>query len=502
MAKYILSHDIGTTSHKCVVFNEKGEMVASAAKNYSTYYDSGGIAEQDPSHWWDNFIETTSQVMTKVEAKHIAVLSFSAHMNGCLPVNQSGIPLMRSMLHADTRSSEIEGEVYAKICEDKLYEMTGNRIDARYPLLKMYWLRKRRPEIYRETAFFLQAKDYLVFKITGNLGITDYSDASLTGAFHLEKKMWEESLFNELELDLAKMPRAVPSTEIVGTVQKYVAAETGLMEGTPVVIGGGDGACATIGAGCLHKGDSYISLGTTAWVSKVTDKPLVDPNMRVFTICDLNPQHYNVLGTMQTAGAAFEWAINLLSSIVDWRDLSIIPEYDQFALELKKVPAGARGLIFHPYLLGERSPIWNEKARGGLFGLRLDHDRFDVAKAVLEGIAFALGSIYEVMNSESDTGELRMIGGLSRSESLNQIISDVLQRQVQLTVHSELATSLGAAIAGGVGVQMFPSFQSCQSFVQLGPKFRPNPLHHLVYHRQFNLYKDLYDRIKDLNFQQ
>jgi len=474
--------------------------MASAARNYATYYTSGGIAEQDSNDWWVNFLETTVQVLEKVPAKDISVLSFSGHMNGCLPVSASGIPLTRSMIHADTRSSEIEEEVFAKLCEDQLYEMTGNRIDSRYPLLKMYWLKEKRPNIYKDTSFFLQAKDYLVYKITGNLGVTDYSDASLTGAFHLEKRRWEDSLFKELGLEMAKMPKAVPSTEVVGVVQKEVAVKTGLLEGTPVVIGGGDGACATIGAGCLRKNDSYISLGTTAWVSKIVDKPFFDKKKRVFTICDLNPDYYNVLGTMQTAGAAYEWAIQMLSSIQDWDQMKITPEYERFEERLKGVPAGAQGLIFHPYLLGERSPIWNDKARGSLFGMGLNHDRFDVAKAVLEGIAYSLKSIAEVMDFESVGREIRLIGGLAKSESLIQVISDVCERPVFVTGKSDFATSVGAAVAGGVGVKLFRSFEACAQLFHTSKQYIPNPANAHVYRQQFRLFEELYMRIKDIDF--
>ncbi|ETI67055.1 xylulokinase [Neobacillus vireti] len=500
MSDFILAHDLGTTNHKCVVFHENGDIVASASRPYPTFYSTGGVAEQDPNDWWKNFLDTTAQVLKEIDPKKIAAISFSAHMNGCLPVDRNGQPIIRSIIHADTRSSEIEAEVYEKVCEDRLYEITGNRIDSRYPLLKMYWLKKKHPEIYREASFFLQAKDYLVYKLTGNLEITDYSDASLTGAFNLTSRVWEASLFRDLNLDIAKMPSPVPSTEIVGYVQKSVAIETGLIEGTPVVIGGGDGACATIGAGCVNKEDTYISLGTTAWVSKVVDKPFIDPEKRVFNLCDLNPNYYNVLGTMQTAGGAYEWVIKQFSSIVDWGDMRVIPEYEQFEKEMKQVPAGSRGVIFHPYLLGERSPIWNDQARGSFFGLSVDHTRFDMAKAVLEGIALSLGSIEEIMNRTRSTNEIRMIGGLVKSESFIQIITDVLNHPVQVASNASEATSIGAAIAGGVGVGMFPSFEAASHIMKTGNRFTPNEQHRDLYQKQLEHFKELYNRIKDLSF--
>ena len=500
MPAYILAHDIGTTNHKCVVFDENGNMVASASTPCHTFYSQGGSAEQDPHDWWANFLYTTKQVLVEIDSKDILGISFSAHMNGCLPVDETGQPLMRSMIHSDTRSSEIKDSIFSKVHEDQLYEITGNRIDSRYPLLKMYWLKEKRPEIYKKTRFFLQAKDYVAFRLTGKLGVTDYSDASLTGAFNLKTRSWENSLFQELALDLAKMPNPVPSTDIIGYVQKSVAVETGLLEGTPVVIGGGDGACATVGAGCVKRDDTYISLGTTAWVSKVVDRPFIDPKKRVFTICDLNPQYYNVLGTMQTAGAAYEWAVKQFSSIVDWEEVRVIPEYENFEKHVNKVPAGARGLIFHPYLLGERSPIWNDKARGGFFGLTIEHDRFDMAKAVLEGVAFSLGSIEEIINPENSDKKIRMIGGLVKSEGFVQIVSDVLNCPIQITRNAAEATSIGAAIAGGVGIGMFSSFEYAASIIKTDKGYKPNQQHGDLYKNQLEQFKELYNRIKDVQF--
>ena len=502
MPQYILAHDMGTTNHKCTVFNEKGEVTVSAAKTYATFYEKGGFAEQDPDVWWDNFRQTTRQVLDKVSPARIAAVSFSAHMNGCLPVDQNGRPLMKSMIHADTRSCEIADEIYHAISEDELYTITGNRIDSRYPLLKMYWLKEKRPEIYNSAAFFLQAKDYLAYRLTGTLGITDFSDASLTGAFNLKKRSWEVPIFKETGLQVSKMPVPIASTEVVGYVQKSAAAETGLLEGTPVVIGGGDGACATIGAGCLNKGQTYISLGTTAWVSKVVEEPFMDREKRVFTICDLNPKFYNVLGTMQSAGSAYDWAIRQFSSIVDWETMRIDPQFNQFEHHLRKIPAGSRGLIFHPYLLGERSPIWNDKARGSFFGISLDHNRFDFAKAVLEGIAFSLTSISEIINGSDTLKEIRMIGGLVKSDSLIQMISDAVNVPIQLTKNASEATSIGAAIAAGVGIQMFSSFEEAAGLIKTGNAFTPISEHHDTYKEILVRFKLLYDRIKDISFNQ
>ncbi len=500
MGTYILAHDLGTTNHKCTVFSQKGEVLATAQRKYPTIYRSGGIAEQDPNDWWSNVIHTTNEVLQIVKARDIAVISFTAHMNGCLPIDHRGEPLSHSFIHADTRSSEYEDEVFHRISENNLYELTGNRIDSRYTLLKMYWLKKKATDIYQKAAYFLQAKDYLAFKMTGKLGLTDYSDASLTGALNLEKKEWEKSVFDELNLEINKMPALVLSSEVIGSVTQQAAQDTGLMEGTPVVIGGGDGACATTGAGAVFKGDTYINLGTTAWVSKVVEKPFIDPEKRVFTICDINPRYYNVLGTMQTAGAAYEWAVNQFSSMVDWENLEVKPEYDHFERHVKKATPGARGVIFHPYLLGERSPIWNDKIRGSFFGISLEHNRIDLVRAVIEGIAYSLASISDVFNDLHSIKQFRLIGGLAKSETLIGTLSDVLQAPIQVNENNSEATSMGAAIAGGVGVQIFDDYEDAARLIQNGTRYQPNEQNKEIYRKQLKHFNELYQKIKDINF--
>ncbi|MBS4221735.1 xylulokinase [Lederbergia citrea] len=499
MGTYILAHDLGTTNHKCTVFCQDGEFIASSSCTYPTFYEKEGIAEQDPYHWWRNVVLTTKKVLSSISPSEIAVITFSGHMNGCLPIDAEGTPLYRSIIHADSRSSQFEHEVFQKIDEDNLYRLTGNRIDSHYTLMKMYWLRKREPDLFKKVAYFLQAKDYLAYKMTGTLGVTDYSDASLTGTLNLSKKVWEELIFSELDLDVKKMPDIVASTEVVGYVSQKAAYETGLLEGIPVVIGGGDGACATIGAGCVNKGEMYINLGTTAWVSKVTDLPFIDPKKRVFNLCDLNPKYYNVLGTMQTAGAAYEWAMKQFSTITDWSTLEVDLEFEQFEQQLKKVPAGSNGIMCHPYLLGERSPVWNDSIRGSFFGLSLANNRFDLVKVVLEGVSLSLASIAEILNDKQMVNEVKLIGGGARSKVLIEILSDVLQLSVQLNHKTSEATSLGAAIAGGVGIGMYSSFEEADHLIKKGERQDPHKERASLYQNRLSVFKTLYEQVKDIH---
>ncbi|MCM3410862.1 xylulokinase [Metabacillus litoralis] len=499
MKSYILAHDLGTTNHKCTVFQDNGKIIASSTRLTVTKYGEDGVAEQDPKGWWRNVVETTKEVLQTVAPTNIAVVSFSAHMNGCLPVNKDGDVLYNSIIHADSRSNSIKPDVFQIIDENQLYKLTGNRIDAHYPVLKIYWLKKYLPEVYKNTAYFLQAKDYLAYRMTGTLGVTDYSDASLTGMMNLTKREWEYALFSDLKLSQNKMPDILPSSSIIGHIKKEIHEETGLLQGTPVVIGGGDGACATIGAGCFNIGDSYINIGTTAWVSKVTNEPFIDSNKRVFTICDLNEQHFNVLGTMKTAGAAYEWAIKQFTTLSEWGKLESKLEYGSFEKILNKVPPGANGVIFHPYLLGERSPIWNDMIRSSFFGISLNHNRFDLLKAVLEGVSYSLAGIAEILSFSDPVTKFNLIGGMSKNKVFNQVLSDVLQRPVYVSEKSSEATSLGAAIAGGVGVGLYRNYEEGKRIIRFKEQYDPLEKHSEIYQQRIKIFKELYLRLKDLD---
>jgi xylulokinase len=496
---YIIAHDLGTSSHKCTIFDLEGRIIATSSETYSTLYKEGCIAEQDPDTWWDAVAKTSRRVLERVETNQVLAVSFSGHMMGCLPVNHEGTPLHPSLIHADTRSKYLEEKIFSVVDERTLYQITGNRINSHYPLLKMLWLKENRPDIYKKTAYVLQAKDYLIFKMTGNLGVTDYSDASLSGMFNLQKRSWEDTLIRELALDNSKLPKILPSSTVVGRVTAEAARATHLLEGTPVILGGGDGACATLGAGAYREGDTYIYFGTTAWVSRVVSEPLIDPEMRVFTLCDLNEHYYNTLGTMQTAGAAYQWAVEQLGKY----ELESAKNMDEnvFSLlekELEKVPMGSRGLIFHPYLLGERSPIWNHDARGTFFGLHLSHTRFDMIRAVLEGISYALASIAEVLEQEKKIDHIQAIGGGMKSKVLREILANVLQKPIQIPQMSGEATSLGAAIAGGVGIGIYKDYEEAMQKMDIkSDEILPGPEGKEVYTKGFKLFKKLYEDLRE-----
>ncbi|MBN2983635.1 xylulokinase [Cohnella algarum] len=494
MPRYIMAHDLGTSGHKCSVFDETGHAVAWASLAYPTYYGEGGEAEQHPDDWWDAVVRSTRLVLDRVRPSDIAAVGFSAHMMAVCPADRCGRPLGRALIHADTRSAPLAGEAFRLLDADRLYERTGNRLDSRYPLLKLMWLKRRRPDAYREAAYFLQPKDYLAGRMSGTFGVTDYSDASLTGLFDIHGCRWDDGIAEAFGIDRAKLPDIVPSATLVGGVTAEAAAETGLAPGTPVALGGGDGSCAALGAGAIAPGEAYVYIGTTAWVSRAAAAPAADEKKRIFTMCGPEAGLYYGIGTMQAAGAAHQWAARELGS----RGAPQEDPYVRLEEEIGRLPWGSNGLVFHPYLQGERSPVWNEEARGLFFGLESGHTRFHMARAVMEGVGYGLRSIAEALRGTEPAACYAAIGGGMKSPAWREIVASALDAPIRVPAQTEAATSLGAAMAAGVAVGMFADYADARRrFARETAEIAPKADRGRVL-EGYRLYVELYERLRDL----
>jgi xylulokinase len=472
---HILAHDLGTTGNKAILFDtETGTVVAAVFEAYDTVYPQLNWAEQDPADWHRALCQGTRRLLEQAAALpnavmpgDIAAVSFSGTMNGALPVDADGVPLRSAILWADQRATA-EARLLADRCgEAQVYRTTGTRITPSCSAAKFLWIQRHQPEVYARTHVFLQAKDYAVFLLTGVFA-SDYSDASNSNLFDLEARAWATDLVETSGLDPAKLPPLFPSTAVIGRVTPEAANLTGLLAGTPVVIGGGDGACATAGAGAVHPSDAYINIGSSAWLAVTVQRPLLDPEMRTFNLAHLDPELVMALGSMQAAGGAFDWLERLLRGEAEG-DL-----HDALSLAAAAVPPGANGLLFLPYLLGERSPYWNPHARGAFVGLAMTHGRPEMARAVLEGVALNLRLILDAFQTqEIEIPAVRLIGGGARSPLWRQILADVLGLPILLPELITEATSLGAAIAGGVGVGVFDSFATADRFIHVNEAARP-----------------------------
>jgi xylulokinase len=478
----ILAHDFGTTGDKITLFDtETGAAVASVFEPYPTAYPQPNWAEQDPADWQSALYQGTRRLLDQAAAQcgtlpgDIAAVSFSGTMNGALAVDPDGHPLRPAILWADQRAIA-EAQRLAHACgEAHVYRVTGTRVTPSCSAAKFLWIQTHQPEVYAHTHVFLQAKDYAAFLLTG-IFASDYSDASNTNLFDLAAKRWASDLVETAGLDPARLPSLSPSTSIVGRVTADAARLTGLLAGTPVVIGGGDGACATVGAGAVHPGDTYANIGSSSWLAVTARQPLHDPAMRTFNLAHLDPDLVIALGSMQAAGGAFDWLERLL------RSEGQPPLYDALSAAAASAPAGANDLLFLPYLLGERSPYWNPLARGAFVGLTMTHGRAEMARAVLEGVGFnmrlildALRAQHDILSENAGITTMRLIGGGARSPLWRQILADMFGLSILLPELVTEATSLGAAIAGGVGVGIFASFAAAASFIHVRAAAHPEP---------------------------
>ena len=444
--RFILAHDLGTSGNKATLFDAQGNLVGSAFAPYDTAYPRPNWAEQQPQAWWEAVCSTSQKLLASsgVPAAEIAAIGFSGMMMGCLPVDADGTPLRSCIIWADQRAQEEAAFVAERCGADEVYLRSGHRTSAAYCAPKMLWVRNHQPDIYARAAKFLVPKDYIVHRLTGVFA-TDYSDASGTLLFDLTARRWHQPFLDVLDLSVEQLPTPYPSNTVVGQVTPHAARECGLAPGTPVVIGGGDGSCAGIGAGVIEPGAAYCVIGTSAWISVSTLAPAPDPQPRTMTFHHVHPERYAPMGVMQLAGGAREWA---------WKALAD-GDLDLDAAAAAVAP-GAGGLIFLPYLMGERSPWWNPQARGAFVGLSMQHGKPQMARAVLEGVACGLRQILDSLREQTpDIDALRLIGGGGKSQLWPQILADVCGLPIHMLELTGEATSWGAAVAAGVGVGLY-----------------------------------------------
>lgn len=495
MKQYILAHDLGTTGNKATLYNAEGRLVSSAFYGYETEYARTGWAEQNPEDWWTAVCVSTQTLLRQAGARgdEIAAITFSGQMMGCAPLDADAKPIRPAIIWADQRAVEQEAWLSERISPEDVYRITGHRLSASYSLCKILWIRDNQPDIYASTHRFMHAKDAIVARLTGHFA-TEPTDASGMNLYDLEAGTWSERIIEAAELDPAKLPELRQSIDVVGYVLSQVAPEIGVAPGTPVVIGGGDGMCAAVGAGVVREGTAYNYVGSSSWIALATKQPIFDPDYRTFTWAHLVPGMFSPCGTMQMAGGSYQWARDQLCSIEQQAAQSLgISPYELMNISAEKSPPGANGLIFLPYLLGERSPRWNPRARGAFVGLTVRHTRADMVRAVLEGITMNLRVILDAFTAQgAQISDMRVIGGGARGRFWNQMMADIYGIPVHRLAILQEATSMGAAVAGGVGVGLYPDFSMSETMNEIAETFEPDPLSQSVYERIYPIFEAAY----------
>jgi xylulokinase len=457
--------------------------------------------EQNPEDWWKAVCASTKELLNsvRIQPNDIACIAFSGQMMGCVAVDRQARPLRNAIIWADQRAVAEAQNILDGVGMETAYRITGHRASPSYSGAKILWVRNHQPDVFAQTFKFLHAKDFVVARLTGNF-VTDYSDASGMNLYDLNVRDWSSLILDAIKLDRSILPELHASTDVVGEVTPKVADEVGLAPGTPVVIGGGDGCCAATGAGVVREGSAYNYIGSSSWIAIATPEPIVDPAMRTFTWAHLVPDMFSPCGTMQAAGGSYQWLRDnfCLPEKDSASQLNLSP-YELMNLQAEQSPAGANGLLFLPYLLGERSPRWNPKARGAFIGLSVKHTRADIIRATLEGITLNLRVILEAFEEQGAKIEaMRVIGGGARGRVWRQIMADIYNKPILRPVLLEEATSLGAALAGGIGVGLFKDFSIAEELTPILDIVQPNPAVKPLYDQLYKIFNQSYEAFMPL----
>ena len=497
MGEYILAHDLGTSGNKATLFSTEGVLYKSCTYAYGLYRDNPVWAEQSGEEWWQAVCNSTKELLKscKIKSDEVKAVSFSGQMMGCLPVDREGRPLRRAIIWADQRAGRQAHSLREKIEEDRFYRINGHRNTASYGIQKAMWIKEEEPEIYRNTYKFLNAKDYMVFRLTGKF-YTDCSDANSMDCFELSSRRWSEEIVEASGIDIEKLPKIVESVFYVGNVTEKAAKETGLSVSTKVIMGAGDGVAANVGAGCVTPGRFYCCIGTSAWVAGTSETPVLDEKRRTVCWAHAVPGLYSPNGTMQYAGGSYKWLKDTVCrEEINLAQIQKCSPYEIINERIGRCKAGADGLLFLPYLLGERAPRWNPYAKGVFFGITPSTTREQILRSVMEGIFMNLGKCLEILTGGNTPDEMLLIGGAARSSQWQQCAADVFRTEVCVPSFLEEANSMGAAVIAGVGSGIYKDFSAIEKFIKIKEKRMPDSDSEKIYRDLGEKYEKLYQAL-------
>lgn len=487
----IIAHDLGTTGDKASLHHDDGRLVASVTVPYPAHFAAGGIAEQNPQDWWDVVVDATRELIarTGTSPAEVAGLVVSGQMMGAVLLDADGEPVRPAIIWADTRAGAQQRELEAALGAERAYELLGHRLNPTYSVSKIMWVRDNEPEVWSRVRRTCVAKDFIVLRLTGRLA-TDRSDASGTNAYDQLHGTWSDEVLTAARLDPALFPEILDSTAIAGPLTAAAAEALGLPAGVKVVMGGGDGPMAAVGSGVVAPEDgAYVCLGTSSWISFAADAPLHDPGMRTFTFDNVVPGSFVPTATMQAGGASVQWIAEALSPDPARPDTGRLTAEAADGIDTED-------LYFLPYLLGERSPLWDPDARGAFVGIGRHHTRAHLVRAVLEGTAFnLLTCIQAFRESGAAIDRIDAVGGGAQSDAYLSVLADVWGVPVRRRTVVEEANSLGAAVTAAVGLGL-ADFSAARALSEVTAEFTPDAARHAVYAERHSRFTDAYEALK------
>ncbi|ENH97849.1 xylulokinase [Gracilibacillus halophilus YIM-C55.5] len=489
---YVIGVDLGTSAVKLLLVNPSGEVVEEVSKEYPLYQEKTGYSEQNPEDWVEQTIAGLKELVDKFSGNpsDIEGMSFSGQMHGLVLLDENNHVLRNAILWNDTRTTEQCQKINEMVGQEKMIQITKNPVLEGFTLPKMIWVQENEPELFRKAKTFVLPKDYLRFRLTNELHM-EYSDAAGTSMLDIHAKKWSKEICDTFGWDLSFCPPLVNSHDHVGTLTKDVAERTGLSEHTDVFAGGADNACGAIGSGILSEGKTFASFGTSGVVLSYEPTGDKDYQGKVHYFNHGEPNAYYAMGVTLSAGYSLSWFKNTFAQDED---------FDQLLDGIGDVPVGANGLLFTPYIVGERTPHADADIRGSFIGMDHSHTMKDFARAVLEGITFSLHesiAIFRENGKQIDT--IYSIGGGAKNPDWLQMQADIFNANV-VKLKTEQGPGMGAAMLAGYGVGWYDSLkQAADKILEAAETYQPIPNHVTQYQKLFPLYQHVYSETKGLN---
>ena len=499
MKEYLLGIDIGTSSCKVALFAKDGTVVASTTGDYAVYYPHPGWAEQNPDEWWEAVCGAVKELLenSKVNPVDIKGIGIDGQSWSAIAIDRKGRVLTNTPIWMDTRAKDICERLNKSIGEKRIFEVCGNPLEPSYTTAKILWYKENLPDVYRNIWKILQSNSFIAYRLTGEIS-QDICQAYGLHFFNMRTGKWDADLCREMGIPMEFMPDIVPCHQMVGTVTKAAAEQTGLAVGTPVVAGGLDAACGTLGAGVVHPGETQEQGGQAGGMSICLDTYAADP--RLILSYHVVPGQWLLQGGTTGGGGVMRWLERELGQyermMKEETGKSSLVQFNELA---EKVAPGSDGLVFLPYMAGERSPIWDPDAKGVYYGLDFSKTKGHMIRSAMEGVAYSLKHNLDIAeNTGAVVEELLAMGGSANSLLWTQIKSDITGKPIAVP-SSDTATTLGAVILAGVGVGMYDSFEDAvKQTVKITRRHVPDMEKHELYMKNYKTYLALYENLKEL----
>jgi xylulokinase len=498
MHKYVLGIDVGTGGTRAVIVDEAGRAVASATEEHEAFASPHiGWAEQNPEDWWRAAGIAVRKALNEGDLRgdQISCVGFSGQMHGAVLLDTALEVVRPALIWCDVRTEKQCAELNQRIGRARLIQLTCNPALANFTLTKLLWVQENEAENWKRVRCVMLPKDYVRFRMTGERA-TDMADASGTLMLDVAHRRWSSEVLQAVEIDSSLLPTLCESQEICGKISAAGAVATGLTEGTPVVAGAGDQAAGAIGMGIVRPGSVSATIGTSGVVFAATDCPALDPQGRLHTFCHAIPGRWHVMGVTQAAGLSLRWFRDRFTCGQTKHGSDL---YEQLTTEAAGVDSGSDGLLWAPYLMGERTPYLDSNARAALVGLTASHTRGHVIRAILEGVAFSMQDTFTIFREmKLPVKSIRLGGGGARSQLWRQIQADVYGREVE-RVEAEEGAAYGAAILAGVGAQTWPSVDAaCDEVIKVRERTSPNPMGAAAMAVNYAHYRRIYPALKSI----